>query len=306
MTRVAALLPAATEIVHALGAFDLIAGVTHECDYPEAAASRPRLTGSAVASDGTVEGIDAGVRAQQEAGAPLFRLDEGTLAALRPDVIITQAVCDVCAVSEEDVRALADRLTPRPHVVTLDARTLEGIFADIVRVAVALDRLDDGHALVATMRERLRRVHDMLKEARAPRPTVAVIEWTSPLFAAGHWVPDMIHRAGGRDVLGSSGEHSRALGIDEVRSAAPEVVIMAPCGFVLDRAAEEGRGLLARPDWAWARERSVWAVDGNAFVSRPGPRIANGIEIFASILHPALFAPPAQDAALRLSGPPSG
>lgn len=306
MKRVAALLPAATEIVYALGAFDLVAGVTHECDFPAAVANRPRLTRSNVASDGSSAEIDAGVRAQQVAGASLFQLDESSLADLQPDLIITQAVCDVCAVSEHDVRALARRLSPPPDVVTLDARTVEGIFTDILRIAEALCRLDDGTAVVAALRERLRRVHEKLKSDRAPRPRVAVIEWTSPLFAAGHWVPDMIHRAGGRDALGSSGAHSRALNTAEISDAVPEVVIVAPCGFALHRAAEEGRALLAREDWEWAHGCDVWAVDGNAFVSRPGPRVVDGIEIFASILHPSLFAAPTADAALCIASPPAG
>jgi iron complex transport system substrate-binding protein len=306
MKRVAALLPAATEIVYALGAFDAIAGVTHECDFPPAAASRRRLTRSVVAADGTSAEIDAEVRQQQEAGAPLFQLDERSIAEIHPDLIITQAVCDVCAVSEHDVRALASQLSPPPEVVTLDARTLDAIFSDILRIADALCHGDAGRALVAALRARLLRVHETLKAARAPRPRVAVVEWTSPLFVAGHWVPDMIHRAGGRDVLGSSGDHSRALNVADVAETHPDAVIVAPCGFTLPRAVEEGSALLAREDWAWACRCDVWAVDGNAYVSRPGPRVVDGVEIFASILHPSLFDAPPAHAAVRLVEARSG
>jgi iron complex transport system substrate-binding protein len=225
---------------------------------------------------------------------------EERVRALAPDVIVTQIVCDVCAVSEGDVRALATRLCPSPEVVTLGATTLDGIFDDIRRVAAALDVTDRADALVENARGRMRAIHDTLKAARAARPRVAVIEWTDPIFAAGHWVPEMISRAGGEDILAKPGEHSRTRTLDVVRDADPEFILIAPCGFDLERAASDGERVLCTDDWAWARGKQVWAVDANAFLSRPGPRVVDGIAVLASIFHPTLFGAPVDSTARRL------
>jgi iron complex transport system substrate-binding protein len=299
--RTVSLLPAASEIVAALGAADELVGVTHECDYPTAVASRARVTASAVDGGAAPGAVDAQVRELALSGAPLFAVHERAIAELRPELILTQALCDVCAVSETDVRALAARLRPEPRVVTLAATTLDGVFADVLRVAAALGAADAGARLVDELRGRIRRVHETLKAAAAPRPRVAVVEWTDPLYAAGHWVPELVHRAGGVDVLAAPGEHSRPRTVDEVRDADPEVVLVAPCGYDARRAAEEARRLLARDEWAWARGRRVWAVDANGLVSRPGPRLARGVETFARIFNPALFPPADPADAVRVA-----
>jgi iron complex transport system substrate-binding protein len=215
--------------------------------------------------------------------------------------MVTQAVCDVCAVSEGDVRALATQLSPRPEVVTLGATTLEGIFDDIERVAEALGVRERAEELVARARARMSAVHERLKAARAPRPRVAVIEWTDPIFAAGHWVPEMISRAGGVDVLAEPGEHSTTRTLAQVQGASPEIVLVAPCGFDLDRAAADADRLLANVEWAWAREAQVWALDANSYLSRPGPRVVDGIELLAQLMHAALFGAPSPSAARRLA-----
>jgi iron complex transport system substrate-binding protein len=215
--------------------------------------------------------------------------------------MLTQVVCDVCAVSEDDVRALATRLSPRPEVVTLGATTLDGIFEDIRRVAQALGVTDRADELVERSRTRMRAVHETLKAARAPRPRVAVIEWTDPIFAAGHWVPEMIYRAGGADALAEPGEHSTTRTLDQVREAKPDVILVAPCGFDLERAAADAARLVSNDTWSWAREKQIWALDANSFLSRPGPRVVDGIELLAQVLHPTLFGAPAPSAARQVA-----
>lgn len=295
--RVVSFLPSATEIVAALGHLDAIVGVSHECDYPADVRSRQVVTSSAIDSRAAPGTIDTAVRDFVDTGRPLYDVREDRVRALAPHVMVTQVVCDVCAVSEGDVRALATRLTPTPEVVTLGATTLDGIFDDIHRVAVALGVADRAEELAARSRERMRTVHETLKAARAPRPRVAVIEWTDPIFAAGHWVPEMVRRAGGIDVLAQPGEHSTTRTMDAMREADPELVLVGPCGFDLERAAQDAERVAAKEEWAWARERQVWAVDANSFLSRPGPRVIDGIELLAQILHPTLFGPPAPGSA---------
>ncbi len=298
--RAVSLLPAATEICAAVGALDHVAGVTHECDFPPAAAGLPRVTRSAVPVHAPAAEVDAAVRALASAGAPLFSLDEPAIAALAPDVLLTQALCDVCAVSEGDVRAVAGRLPGAPAVATLGGTTLAGVADDVRRVADALGRPAAGAALAAAMEARLAAVHEALRAARAPRPRAAVVEWTSPVFLAGHWGPEMVRRAGGVDVLGVAGAHSTAVALDALAAADPEVVVVAPCGYDLARAADEARALAADRAWGWLAGRAVWAVDANAYVSRPGPRLVDGVELFARILHPALFGAPAAQHAVRV------
>jgi iron complex transport system substrate-binding protein len=295
--RVVSFLPSATEIVAALGHLDAIVGVSHECDYPADVRSRDVVTSSAIDSRAAPGVIDSAVRDFVDTGRPLYDVREDRVRALAPHVMVTQVVCDVCAVREDDVRALATRLTPTPEVVTLGATTLDGIFDDIHRVAVALGAADRAEELAGRSRERMRTVHETLKAARAPRPRVAVIEWTDPIFAAGHWVPEMVRRAGGIDVLAQPGEHSTTRTMDAIRDADPELILVGPCGFDLERAAQDAERVAASEDWTWARERQVWAIDANSFLSRPGPRVIDGIELLAQILHPTLFGPPAPGSA---------
>jgi len=299
--RVVSFLPSATEIVAALGHLDDIVGVSHECDFPPAVRSREVVTSSAVDSKAAPSAIDNSVREFVDTGRPLYDVRAERVRELAPDVMVTQVVCDVCAVSEGDVRALAARLRPRPAVVTLGATTLDGIFDDIRSVASALGVNDRAEALIEHARDRMRAVHEKLKAAKAPRPRVAVIEWTDPVFAAGHWVPEMIYRAGGEDVLAEPGEHSTTRSLDAIRRADPEFVLIAPCGFDLERAAADAERVMAVDEWSWAREKQVWAVDANAFLSRPGPRVVDGIEVVARILHPSLFGAPESGAARRIA-----
>ena len=299
--RIVSLLPAATEIVATLGAAADLVGITHECDYPAEIADRPRVTTSSVDPHASPHAVDAAVAALAAEGDPTLELDRAAVAALRPGLIITQALCDVCAVSDVDAQAFAIRLTPPADVVTLRGHTLGGVFDDVRRVGAALGLADDAEALVVKMVARLDRVHAALKAAGAPRPRVAVIEWTEPLYAAGHWVPEMVRRAGGVDVLAGPGEHSSRRPLATVAAADPEVVVIAPCGYDAARAAAEGRRVLALPSWAWARGRRVWAIDANGLVSRGGPRIVDGVETMAAMFNPELFGPVDAGRAIRLA-----
>jgi len=299
--RVVSLLPSATEIVASLGGMEHLVGVTHACDHPAVVDSRVRVTRTAIDDRAASGVIDAQVREITERGAPLYTLHDDRIRALHPDLILTQALCEVCAVMEDDVRALAARLDPVPRVITLSATSLDGVLDDIRTVGTAIDLSDEAEEFLAGARARMEAVHATLKTARAPRPRVAVIEWGDPLYAAGHWVPEMVRRAGGIDVLAKPGAHSVIVDLEAVRAADPEVIVIAPCGFDLARAVAEGERLLAQPEWAWAADRRVFAVDANAFASRPGPRLVDGIEVFARLFNPSLFTPvdPVNAQALR-------
>ena len=295
--RVVSLLPAATEIVAALGAWDRLVGVSHECDYPAQALTLPRVTASRVTTAAPPADIDREVRGLAAGGKSLFSIDADVIRQLKPDLMVTQGLCEVCAVSEADVRRLAATLPQPCNVLSLGATTLNGVFDSIASVAAALGDGDEGSELVDGLRYQLRTIHQTLAASRAPRPRVAVIEWTDPVFAAGHWVPDMVSRAGGTDALASPGQHSAAISAEQVRQARPERLIFAPCGFDLVRSHADALVTLNRPEWAWAAGIAAWVVDGNAMTSRPGPRLCTGVATFARILHPQLFGAPLPDRA---------
>ena len=282
--RIVSLLPAATEIVAALGALDQLVGVTHECDHPPAAMRLPRVTASAIDRDAPSATIDADVRALASAGAPVFTLDTALVASLAPDVLLTQSVCEVCALPASEVDRAVAALAVPPAVVTLGRRAA-------------------AEALIDALLGRMRAVHETLAAARAPRPRVAVIEWLDPVFAAGHWTPELVRRAGGVDVLATPGMHSVPVDVDAVRAADPEVLLFAPCGFDASRAAREADARLATDSWRWARDRVAWAIDGNSLTSRPGPRLVDAVEVLAAIFAPDLFAAPDAASALRVRGP---
>ena len=300
MSRILSLLPGATEIVCAVGAESDLVGVSHECDYPPSVARLPRVTASSVdphASSGT---IDAHVRALSAEGRPAFTIDADIVRQLAPTVIITQTLCDVCAVDAGAVYRLGDLLPEPPIVVAMEGRTLPGVWEDIRAIAQAIGREAEAETLLASLDARSARVHETLKAACAPRPRVAVIEWLDPLFAAGHWTPELVKRAGGIDVLAEQGAHSVRVTLEQVRAAEPDVIMFAPCGFALERAERESRELLAREEWAWAQEREAWAIDGNALTSRAGPRLVDAIETMAAIFAPGCFGAPSGRYARRI------
>ena len=300
--RVVSLLPAATEIVAALGALDQLVGVTHECDHPADVARLPRVTSSAVDRDAASAAIDAEVRALASTGAAVFTLDTELVASLAPDVLLTQSVCDLCALPESEVDRAVAALAMPPAVVSLGGTTLDGVWNDVRRVGDAIGQRERADALIASLVARMRRVHETLKAARAPRPRVAVIEWLDPLFVAGHWSPELVRRAGGIDVLAEPGAHSVQIDVATVRAAEPDVLLFAPCGFDVERSAREAAMLLETDAWRWARDRSAWALDGNSLTSRPGPRLVDAIEVMAAIFAPDLFPAAPAHYAREISG----
>ena len=300
--RVLSLLPASTEIIAALHAGDSIVGITHECDFPaDVVRTLPRVTRSTMdAGLATPREIDEAVRGLSHAGEPLYLLDEGAITSLAPDLIVTQALCEVCAVSETDVRAIAARLPSHPEVVTLSGSTWSGVADDMRRVGTAMGCEDTAAEVVESLEKRIRDVHETLRRARAPRPNVVVIEWTDPIFAAGHWVPELVRRAGGHELMSVAGEHSTVRSVESIRAAKPELLIVAPCGYNAEHAASAARELLAQDEWVWARGIPVWAVDANSLLSRPGPRLVDGIETLAAVMHPDLFPPALSSNAIRV------
>ena len=294
--RIASLVPSSTEMLFELGLGDSVVAVTHECDWPPEAAGLPHLTRTVVPAGLDAAEIDRTVRETVAGGRPLYELDAERLAAQRPELIVTQAVCDVCAVSYDDVVAVAATLPGHPRVLSLDPMTLEEVLADVERLGTAAEVPDRGRALRAAAERRIEAVRSAV--AQAPRPRVAALEWLDPPFVAGHWVPRMIDIAGGSDVLGRGGERSRTASWDEIAGAAPEVVIAMPCGYDAPRSAAEARTYGDRLAELGA-ERIV-AVDASAYFSRPGPRLVTGIELLAHILHPDLLAPPRPDGAIEI------
>jgi iron complex transport system substrate-binding protein len=276
-------------MLFALGLGERVVAVTHECDYPPGAEQLPHLTRSVIPEGLDAAEIDRAVRERTGEGEALYLLDEEALDELDVDLIVTQAVCEVCAVSFDDVRAVAERLPTKPEVISLDPSTLGEVLADIPRLAEAAGVGQAGEALVEELGARLEAVEQAV--ADASRPRVAALEWLDPVYIGGHWVPQMIELAGGEDALGLPGEKSRTVEWSEVEAVAPEVVISMPCGYYAEQAAAET--MRWRAHLALAGPRAVFAVDAAAYFSRPGPRLVDGVELLGHLLHPELVpAPP--------------
>jgi iron complex transport system substrate-binding protein len=286
--RVVSLLPSATEILFGIGAGDQVVGVTHECDFPPAARTRPWLTSSLLPAELDAAGIDRHVRASVHAGSSLYGLDDAKLAALAPDLIITQELCAVCAVSYEIVDRAAKRLRGDPRVVSLEPSSLADVFSTIAFVGELVGAQDGAAALLASLRARVDALR--VRVADRPRPRALIVEWTEPPMSGGHWTPGLVELAGGEPVLADPGANSRVLTWDAIREADPDVVVVAPCGFDLDRSVEAASVL--PPDLRALREGRAYALDGNAYVNRPGPRLVETAELFAAAIHgePAPYA----------------
>ena len=280
--RIVSLVPSATEILFALGLGDEVTAVTHECDYPDEALELPRVTRDVIGPGLPPDEIDRAVRELTAAGRSIYELDASALTTLQPDLIVTQALCAVCAVSYDDVRALAERMDPEPQVLALDPHTVGEVLGDVRTLAQAADAKDAGVELVAAAASRIDRVRLAVRAAAPVR--VAALEWLDPVFSAGHWTPQQIEYAGGFDVLGLPGEHSVTRSWEEVAAAGPEVVVVMPCGYDAARALAEAEAYA--DELAALGARRIVAVDAAAYFSRPGPRIIDGLELMAHVLHP--------------------
>jgi iron complex transport system substrate-binding protein len=285
--RIVSLLASGTELVCALGAGDQLVGRSHECDHPTWVTRLPSLSRPTFDIEGSSDDIDRRVREKLRAGEPLYAIDEAQLDALAPDIVITQTHCEVCAVNAD-----TPGCRTRNRIVALETGSLEGILSAFGDVAGVLGRAEAGAKLVADLRARMRRWREVT--AQLPRPRVVCLEWTAPPFALGNWGPELVALAGGESLLGNAGRHSTAIPWESVRAAAPEVLIIAPCGFGLARTAGEMPALEAQPGWATlpaVREGRVFIADGNLYFNRSGPTVFDTIDLLAEMLHPQVFPP---------------
>ncbi len=301
--RIVSLIASSTEIVHALGFGDQLVGRSHECDFPESVKLLPAVTEPKFPVEGSSYEIDQRVKAILQEGLSVYRVHAEQLRALRPDVVVTQSQCEVCAVSLRDVeQAVCDwmeMLTPRagarppegvtrPKIVSLEPNALADIFRDIRRVATALDAPERGIELAASLERRIAEVSERARDAGG-LPTVAAIEWIDPLMACGNWMPELVELAGGANLFGIAGKHSPWMSFDAIREQDPEVIVVLPCGFDIPRTREEMPLLEQQPAWSElraVREGRVAIADGNQYFNRPGPRVVESLEILAEILHP--------------------
>jgi len=293
--RIVSLLPAATEICFALGLGDAVVGVSPECDFPRAVREKPVMSHALLQYEGKTSGDTSRMVGERLAsGGALYQVDESALRSSGPDLILTQGLCDVCAPTFGDVEALARRLPRTPAIESLDPHGLEDMVEDVLRVGRACGIEARAAEVVAALRERIDRVADRVSMALT-RPRTVCLEWLDPLFLGGHWVPEMVGLAGGVDVLGRSGEKSHRVEPRELVKASPEVAVLMPCGFNLERTRKEASVVTGTRWWGdlpATRADRVWTVDGSSYFNRPGPRLVDGLEILAHIVQPDLFPKP--------------
>jgi iron complex transport system substrate-binding protein len=294
--RIVSLLPSATEILFDLGLGDDIVGVTFECDFPAAARTKRIVSTSALPEGLSPAEIDTVVKARMAAGEDLYRLDRGAFADIDPELVVTQDLCAVCAVDVSEVDDALAYLACTADVLTLDPMTLDEVIESIVTVGAATGTQRRAADMVVRLRDRLDTVAASV--AGAAQRTTLMLEWTDPAFTAGHWVPDLVAAAGGTSVLGFAGRNSEGVEWEAIRDADADVAIVSPCGFRLDGAAELARGVIERD--LLPPDAEVWAIDADAVIVRPGPRVVDGVETIASILHPERCGPPAPDLARRM------
>lgn len=290
--RVCSLLPGATEIAFALGLGDDVVGVTHECDYPPEARDKPIVVRSLIDADSmTSLEIEHCVKERVRSHKGLYVIDEARLRDAAPDVILTQGLCDVCAIDYDHVVRAAENLPHNPQIVSLAPHCLTDILADVMRVGAATERHDYAENLIRDLERRVSAVRERTALSSS-RPRVACIEWLEPIYAAGHWVPELVDLAGGHDGLGQTGAPSAKIAWQKVVDFAPELIVLMPCGFDLQRTLREAPALAKLDGWHTlpaVKSSRVYAVNGHAFFSRPGPRLIEGLEILAALIHPELF-----------------
>lgn len=290
--QICSLLPSATEILYALGLGDSVAGVTHECDFPPVAAKKPPLIHPRLNLDVSPGEMDRQVSEMIDRGESIYALDADLLAKIAPDLIVTQDLCHVCTVSPDDLgRALA-RLSKRPRVLSLTPHTLADVWEDIRRVGDATHRRRDAQALTLTIEQKIAAI-EMQAARAATRPRVLCLEWLDPFYVGGHWVPEMVARTGGEDVFGVAGKPSFKVTAEQIAASGAEIILVMPCGYNTERAANEWRSFGIPKSWCdlpALRENHVFALDANSYFSRPGPRLADGVAILGQVLHPEIFS----------------
>ena len=293
--RICSLLPSATEIAFALGLGDDVVGVTHECDYPHDARQKPIVVRSLIdANPMSSAEIDGWVSERLRGNPSLYGIDEDKFREAAPDLILTQELCEVCAVDYNEVAAAAKSLKEPATILALSPHCLTDVLRDIERVGAVTARADAARALVQRSHERIERVRQTAARSNT-RPRVACLEWFDPVYAAGHWVPEMVESAGGFDVLGRREEPSARVEWTQVLDSVPEIIVLMPCGFELRRTIQESAVLRKLPGWNHlpaVKNGHVYTVNGSAFFSRPGPRLVDGLEILARIIHPEIFSEP--------------
>ena len=289
--RICSLLPGATEIVAALGLADQLVGISHECDYPRGL-SAPVVVEPVIQTEGIPSAeIDRRVRTAAAEHQSLYRLSASLLVAAHPDLIIIQDLCDVCAITPQELDGLLRRLIPSPRILKLHPRTLNDIFSDILLIGSTVEKEPEARHLSDSLRQVVAAIRHRAASAKT-RPRVACLEWLSPLYIAGHWVPDMVDSAGGIAVLTDSGAASRRITWDELRAALPDVILIMPCGFTRERAADEFNRIVNQPDWQELpaiQKGQFHIVDALSYFSRPGPRLVSGIAQLAALLHPRIW-----------------
>jgi iron complex transport system substrate-binding protein len=291
--RIVSFLPSATEMVYALGLGNRLVGVTHECDYPEEAKNKPVVVRSAIETKGlTSQQIDEAVSRTLKAGQSLYTVDETLLKEMAPDLILTQDLCQVCAPSGNEIGRVLKFLPISPKIVWLTPRCLEDIFINIRQVGEATGRLDRADEMVRQLRKRVEAVADRARHLSS-QPRVFCMEWLSPPYNAGHWMPELVELAGGRDGLAKNGRDSIRISWERILDYAPEVLIMCPCGFHLEEAVRQARLLTRYPDWKLlpaVQHGRVYVMDASSYFARPGPRIVDGLELMAAVIHPKAFS----------------
>jgi iron complex transport system substrate-binding protein len=300
--RIVSFLPSATEMVCALGLSDQLVGITHECDYPPEVKSKPVVVRNALPIETmTQREIDVAVTQRMRDGLSLYQVDEKLLQELTPDLILTQNLCQVCAPSGSEVSQLLKSLSKKPQILWLTPRSLAEIADNVRELGKATGRLEEAEELIKRGRARLEKVAAVTREISS-RPRVFCMEWLDPVYCSGHWMPEMVRIAGGVDELSREGTDSVRIPWDDVLKWAPEVLIVTPCGFNLDKVVELAPQLYDYPGWAdlpAVRQERVYAVDANSYFARPGPRVVEGTELLAHLIHPDLFSWEGSEGAYR-------
>lgn len=293
--RIVSLLPSATEIICGIGLKDSLVGVTHECDFPHGVAALPKVTRTAIAHDASSGEIDQMVRERLKTERALYSLDMPVLEKLRPDLIVTQALCDVCAVAESEVQSAACSLPGNPSVINLEPNCLADVLDCIGQVGEATESVDQATALIDQLQSRVRSVRQR-SETIQHRPRTILLEWIDPPFSAGHWSPELVEIAGGSEAIGKAGQRSVTTAWKDIVQANPEFMMIACCGFGIPRTMNDVPLLRAMPGWgelACVKAGRVYVVDGSAYFSRPGPRLVDSLEIMAHAMHPKTHSLPA-------------